>query len=126
MIGDRMMVAPLFAGEPSRKVVLPEGHWNNFWTGEALDGGKDITVSSTSEQIPVYVKSGSIIPWADVGMFAGAPETRRLTARIYGDGSLPCTVPNGKDSFRLLWRNGSGAIEGNRGDYDVYAWKQIG
>ena len=25
MIGDRMMVAPLFAGEPSRKVVIPQG-----------------------------------------------------------------------------------------------------
>jgi alpha-D-xyloside xylohydrolase len=126
MIGDRMMVAPLFAGEPSRKVVLPEGLWNNFWTGEALEGGKDIIVPSTFEQIPVYVKTGSIIPWADVGLFAGASETRRLTARIYGDGSLPCTLSNGKDTFRLSWRNGTGSIEGNPGGYHVAAWKQIG
>jgi alpha-D-xyloside xylohydrolase len=126
LIGDRMMVAPLFAGESSRKVVLPEGRWNNFWTGELLDGGLEITVPSTFEQIPVYVKSGSIIPWADIGMFAEAPETRRLAARIYGDGSLPCTVPNGKDLFRISWHNGLGTVEGKRGAYHVYAWNQIG
>ena len=30
MIGDRMLVAPLFAGENERKVTLPEGAWQDF------------------------------------------------------------------------------------------------
>ena len=33
MVGDRMMVAPLFAGETDRNVLMPEGVWQDFWTG---------------------------------------------------------------------------------------------
>jgi alpha-D-xyloside xylohydrolase len=126
MVGDRMMVAPMFAGEPGRKVVLPEGVWHDFWTGEAIKGGAEITAPASTERIPVYVKSGSILPWADVGLFAGAPETRRLTARVYGDGELPFEMRVGEKTIRLAWSGGKGTVEGEHGDYDVYAWKQMG
>jgi alpha-D-xyloside xylohydrolase len=125
MIGDRMLVAPLFAGEPGRKVVLPEGAWHDFWTGEALKSGTEIRVEASLERIPVYVKSGSIVPWADVGLHAGAVETRRLTARVYGDGSLPFAMRAGEKTLRLSWSNGKGSAEGESG-YDVYAWKRMG
>jgi alpha-D-xyloside xylohydrolase len=125
MIGDRMMVAPLFAGEPDRKVVLPQGAWHNFWTGEPLKGGTEIQVPASADKIPVYVKSGSIVPWADVGMHVGAPETRRLTARVYGDGSLPFAMQSGEKTLRLNWSNGKGSAEGESG-YDVYSWERIG
>jgi alpha-D-xyloside xylohydrolase len=127
LIGDRMMVAPLFAeGDTDRKVVLPEGVWHDFWTGETLKGNMEIMVPASTEKIPVYVKSGSIVPWADVGLFAGAPETRRLTARVYGDGSLPFELLAGGKTARLTWSNGQGNVEGERGEYSVYAWKQMG
>lgn len=125
MIGDRMMVAPLFAGEPSRCVVLPKGEWHDFWTGERLTGGTELQVPASRERIPVYVKSGSIVPWADVGLFAGAPETRRLTARVYGDGTLRFELADGRDRLRLRWSDGKGRAEG-RSSYDVYAWKKMG
>jgi alpha-D-xyloside xylohydrolase len=124
MVGDRMMVAPLFAGEPGRRVVLPEGAWHDFWTGEAVEGGTELQVPASTERIPVYVKSGSIVPWADVGLFAGAPETRRLTARVYGDGSLPFMFTSGQDTLRLTWSDGKGTVEGESA-YDVYAWKKM-
>jgi alpha-D-xyloside xylohydrolase len=127
LIGDRMMVAPLFAeGDADRKVVLPEGAWHDFWTGEALKGRTEILVPASTEKIPVYVKSGSIVPWADVGLFAGAPETRRLTARVFGDGSLPFEFGVSGKLMRLIWLNGRGIVEGERGEYNVYAWKQMG
>ena len=122
MVGDRMMVAPLFAGEPARKVILPAGNWHDFWTGEPVQGGTEISVPAATEKIPVYVKGGSIVPWADVGPHAGAPESRRLTARVYGDGSLPFTLTSGKDSIHLSWSGGKGRADGES-EYDVYAWK---
>ena len=125
MLGDRMMVAPLFAGEQNRKVVLPEGKWHDFWTGETLDGGNELTIPAAYEMIPVYVKSGSIVPWADVGLHAGAQQTRRLTARIYGDGSIPISLAKDHNTQHLSWRNGKGSLAGT-GGYEVYAWKQIG
>jgi len=124
MIGDRMMLAPLFAGEASRKVILPDGIWHDFWTG-VLKGGTDVTVPASVEKIPVYVKGGSIVPWADVGQYAGAPETRRITAQVYGDGSIPFTLISGTGALRLSWSLGQGRVE-SASEYSVYAWKHMG
>ena len=81
LIGDRMMVAPLFAGEPDRKVVFPEGEWHDFWTGEKIAGGTELTVPASTEKIPAYVKS-IIVPWADVGLYTGTPGTPHYRARL--------------------------------------------
>ena len=66
------------------------------------------------------------MPWADVGMFAGAPETRRILARVYGDGSLPFTLSEGKNNLRLSFLEGEGRVEGEANGYAVYAWKKLG
>jgi alpha-D-xyloside xylohydrolase len=124
MIGDRMMVAPLFAGEPARKVVFPEGGWHDFWTGEAIAGGTEISVPASTDRIPVYVKTGSIVPWADTGLHADAPETRRITARVYGNGSLPFTLENEKATLRLSWQKGHGSAQSEK--YQVYRWQHLG
>lgn len=126
MVGDRMMVAPLFAGERGRKVVMPQGEWHDFWTGERVEGGTSFFVPASADQIPVYVKSGSIMPWADVGLHSGTPETRRVTARIYGDGSLPFVIGIGNEALRLEWSRGAGVVSGARDRYTVYAWKVMG
>jgi alpha-D-xyloside xylohydrolase len=127
MIGDRMMVAPMFAeDEAGRNVILPSGAWHDFWTGQEFKGGTEIALPASTEKIPVYVKSGSIIPWADVGPYAGAPPARRLTVRIYGDGSIPFELGVNGKAMRLTWNNRKGNVEGAHGDYNVYSWKRMG
>lgn len=120
-----MMVAPLFAGEAGRKVVILQGTWHNFWTGEPVQGGTENYLPASTVEIPVYVKSGSIVPWADAGLYARAPETRRITARVYGDGSLPFVSGEAKESFRLEWSRGAGQVKGAHDCYTVYAWKRM-
>lgn len=61
MVGTSILVAPLFAGEVSRKVVLPQGKWYDFYTGKFVGEGEVITVTP-GKSIPVYVKDGGIIP----------------------------------------------------------------
>jgi alpha-D-xyloside xylohydrolase len=126
MVGDRMMVAPLFAGEPGRKVVIPQGAWHDFWTGKQIEGGTELYLPASTERIPVYVKSGSIVPWADVGLHAGAPETRRIAARVYGDGSLPFTLGTGAETLRLQWSGDNGKAESAHSRYQITAWKVMG
>jgi alpha-glucosidase (family GH31 glycosyl hydrolase) len=108
----------------ARKVVLPEGDWHDFWTGGRVAGSVELTVPASMESIPVYVKSGSIVPWADVGQFAGTPETRRITAGVYGDGSLPFALKGSKNNLRLSWNNGQGTAEAD--GYHVYRWEYLG
>lgn len=124
MIGDRMMVAPLFAGEPDRKVTFPEGEWHDFWTGERIIGATETSIAASTEHIPVYVKVGSIVPWAEIGLHSGAPETRRITARVYGDGSFPFAFESQGLTLKLSWRNGRGIAESSH--YAVPRWEHLG
>src|SRR5690606_13565227 len=34
MAGEYLLVAPMFAGDTSRTVILPTGNWFDFYTGE--------------------------------------------------------------------------------------------
>lgn len=62
--GDSILVAPVMNSENRRDIYLPEGKWVNFFTGEVLTGQlwlKDVEVPL--EDMPVYVKYGSVIPF---------------------------------------------------------------
>jgi alpha-D-xyloside xylohydrolase len=60
MLGDSMLVAPLFAGQKSRTVHLPPGAWHDFDSGERFEG--TIEVTAEMERIPIFVRSGAIVP----------------------------------------------------------------
>lgn len=62
MFGQNILVAPMIAGEKSRKVVLPKGKWFDFYTGKLAGEGATITVSAPLSQIPLFVKDGGIVP----------------------------------------------------------------
>ncbi|MBI3921882.1 MAG: DUF5110 domain-containing protein [Armatimonadetes bacterium] len=62
MAGDSMLVAPMFAGETSREVCLPEGVWFDFETGKRFEGGGTIRVFPGLETMPVFVREGGLIP----------------------------------------------------------------
>ena len=64
MVGDYLLVAPLFAGEPMRKVILPKGKWYDFYTGKYVGDGETIAVDQSAglDKIPLFVKDGGIIP----------------------------------------------------------------
>jgi len=62
MTGEYLLVAPLFTGQTSRKIVLPKGKWYDFYTGKYAGAGEVITVIPGLSKIPVYVKDGGIIP----------------------------------------------------------------
>lgn len=61
MVGPSLLIAPLFAGETEREVVLPKGNWYDFFTGRYVGNGEVIRVKP-GKDIPVFVKDGAIIP----------------------------------------------------------------
>ncbi|MFA8449382.1 MAG: TIM-barrel domain-containing protein [Bacteroidales bacterium] len=62
MMGNHILVAPFFAGDTTRQVVLPKGNWYDFYTGEYAGNGEIITIKATLDKIPLFVKDGSLIP----------------------------------------------------------------
>ncbi|MBX3252814.1 MAG: DUF5110 domain-containing protein [Chitinophagaceae bacterium] len=62
MVGDYLLVAPLFAGQKERKVVLPQGKWYDFYTGKLAGEGNIIEIKQEMGKIPLFVKDGGMIP----------------------------------------------------------------
>lgn len=129
MIGDRMLVAPLFADGKERTLKLPKGTWHDFWTGARVQGGQILTFPASTERIPVYVKWGSVFPVAAIGDSTEAREASELTVQIYGDGSLPWGLGE-RTGLALGWdralRKGTvsqGASKLQK--YRVFAWKEM-
>jgi alpha-D-xyloside xylohydrolase len=58
MVGEAMLVAPLFAGEKGRTVVLPPGDWVDYWSKKPVSGTLEIGADS---RIAVFVKAGSSV-----------------------------------------------------------------
>lgn len=83
MVGDNLLIAPVFAGETTRKVVLPAGKWYDFYTGELAGEGEVITVTPGLSKIPVYVKDGGIVPlWPAITKLDNTKHP--LEVRYYG------------------------------------------
>lgn len=132
MVGDRLLVAPLFAGEAQRTVTLPVGaDWHDLWTGKPHKGGERISFARDYREIPAFVRAGSVLPWARVASHANDPTARQLQVRVYGDGSLPWRGA-GPDLEGMVLRVGPGASSAvvpataAERPYQVVEWKHFG
>ena len=61
MLGDSLLVAPIFNEEGIASYYLPEGRWTNYLTGQVVDGGKWFEEKYDYMSIPLFVKPGSIV-----------------------------------------------------------------
>ncbi len=112
MAGEYLMVAPLFTGQKSRKVILPPGDWYDFYTGDYVGSNQIIDVEPGVDRIPVYVKDGGIIPMMSPRLHAPAGNEKvDLEIRHYGkkEGSYSLYDDDG-ESFdyehgQYSWRN---------------------
>ena len=80
-----------FTVKKTTKVYLPEGAaWYDYWTGEKLDGGREITRETTLDLIPLYVRAGGIVPLGPDVQYATEKPWDSLTLRVYpgADGSF--------------------------------------
>lgn len=81
---DTKSQAVTFTQAKSAKVYLPEGTaWYDFWTNEKMNGGQEIEKATTIDEIPLYIKAGSIIPFGPKVQFATEKKWDALEIRVY-------------------------------------------
>ncbi|MDX2096420.1 MAG: glycoside hydrolase family 31 protein [Leptolyngbyaceae cyanobacterium bins.59] len=103
MLGPFLMAAPILRpGVEHRAVYLPEGCWFDWWSGEVYDGPVHILARAPLERMPLYVRSGSIIPMAQVMQHIGEQANHDLTLRIWpGQGEWTLYEDDGQtDRYR--------------------------
>lgn len=61
MLGDNLLVAPIFNDQSIAEYYLPKGTWTDFFTGEEKEGAGWITEKHSYLSIPLMVKENSIV-----------------------------------------------------------------
>jgi len=61
MMGDALLVAPIFNEEGIGEYYLPDGKWTYFFTGEEFEGGRWYTDKYGYCEIPLFVRENSIV-----------------------------------------------------------------
>lgn len=85
MFGKSFLVAPIIeANARTREVYLPNScKWYNYWTGTSMTGGQTVRVEAPLDQIPLFVRAGSIVPFGEIQQYADEKPSDPLEIRIY-------------------------------------------
>lgn len=116
MLGDSLLVAPIFNEEGMAEYYLPEGHWTSLLSGEEKEGGRWYREKHGYLSIPLYVREGSIIAMGARSDNAVYDYTDGTTLRVYalGDGEEAQTSiydTEGRESVKAMVRRTGGRYE---------------
>ncbi|MCM1536874.1 MAG: DUF5110 domain-containing protein [bacterium] len=88
LFGSELLVAPVIVEKAAeREVYFPEGEWFDWDYGYCYEGGKSNTVHAPQNRIPVFVKSGSIIPMAAQAYRTNEIDWKHIELKIYPSGT---------------------------------------
>jgi alpha-D-xyloside xylohydrolase len=110
MFGPAFLVNPVTtAGARTRRVYLPPGGWFDFWTGLRLTGGQTVDAAAPLEQMPLFVRAGSIVPMGPLIEYATERPADTIELRVY---------PGADGQFKL-YEDGNDGYQYERGQFAV-------
>jgi alpha-glucosidase (family GH31 glycosyl hydrolase) len=106
--GPCLLVAPVVEkGATTRKLYLPRGQWTDFWTGEQVDGGQEISRNVDLETVPLYIRGGSILPLGPVKQYTEEEVEEPVSISIYP----------GADASFLLYEDDGASFNYHHGEW---------
>lgn len=66
-----------------RTLWIPEGNWIDAWNGNIISGPKTITVDVPIEKMPIYIKTGTIVPLAPEMAYSKEKPWDPITLDVY-------------------------------------------
>lgn len=132
MMGDSLLVAPLLQPGGKRSVYLPPGGWYAFGSCKLFKGPRTLEVTAALDEIPVYIRAGSILPLGPAlqhtSQLPGGPLELQIypgqdaTFTLYEDdgeslnylnGAFRCTTFRWRDKTRQLTWESIGSYKGS-------------
>ena len=90
---DEKEMAVDFTQQKSSKAYLPVGtSWFDFWSNQKYDGGQEVTLTTTIDKIPLFIKAGSIVPFGPNVQFATEKKWDNLEIRVYPGANAEFTL----------------------------------
>jgi alpha-glucosidase len=83
LLGKGLLAAPILTEGGQRNVYLPNDTWYDYYTGDAIIGPKTIAVNKALDEIPLYVRAGTILPVGPVIQYSEQTSAMPLEIHIY-------------------------------------------
>ncbi|MBB6675687.1 alpha-xylosidase [Cohnella nanjingensis] len=112
MLGDSLLVAPIFNEEGESAYYLPQGTWTHFLTGEQVEGGAWRREHYDYMGLPLFAREGALIP---VGREDSRPDYDYADGAVFhlfapkSGASFSASVPDSRGNERFFV---SGSREG--------------
>ncbi|MGY6652944.1 alpha-xylosidase [Amycolatopsis sp. TRM77291] len=101
MLGDSLLVAPVFSDEGEVTYYVPDGVWTDFFTGDEIQGPRWVTTVCDMLTVPLLVRPNTVLPLGAVDDRPDYDYADGVTLRIYRleDGARITTTVGGS-TFR--------------------------
>ncbi len=83
MLGEELLIAPIFRPGGERTVYLPAGRWVDYWSQAVLNGPCTLHVCAPLRQLPLYVRANALIPTTEVLPYLREEPFGSLTVEAY-------------------------------------------
>jgi alpha-D-xyloside xylohydrolase len=97
MLGDSLLVAPVFSDEGEVTYYVPDGVWTDFFTGDEIQGPRWVTTVCDMLTVPLLVRPGTVLPLGAVDDRPDYDYADGVTLRLYRleDGARITTTVGG-------------------------------
>jgi len=115
MMGGLLMAAPILQSGGQRSVYLPAGGWYAFGSNLPFNGNRIIEVTAGLDEIPLFVRAGSILPLGPV-----IQHTSQLPS-----GPLELQIYPGKDATFTLFEDDGDTVDYLKGQVrrTTFTWQ---
>jgi alpha-glucosidase len=97
LVGKGLLAAPVLNAGGKRNIYLPNDTWYDYYTGNVFRGPKTISVDKALDEIPVFVRAGTILPVGPVIQYSEETSNTPLEIHIY---------PGKNGSFKMVEDDG--------------------
>jgi alpha-D-xyloside xylohydrolase len=95
LLGDRLLVAPVFDPEGRTDVYLPAGRWTHLLTGEVHEGGRWHRFTDGFLSLPLFVRDNTVLPLGAVTTRPDYAFAEGITFHLYGvSGHARAEIPD--------------------------------
>ncbi len=118
MLGDDLLVAPVFSADGDVSYYVPGGVWTHYLTGERVEGGRWVRERHGFDSVPLLVRPGAVIPEGAVQDRPDYDHADGVTLRVYepSDGT---TVTQVGDATFTTVKNGENVRVTGEGAWNV-------
>lgn len=93
ILGEGLMAAPLIAGTgKTRRVYFPRGTWYELKSGKQIAGESWLEIAPELDEIPLYVRAGTLLALAKPVEYVGQHERYELDVTAYGNEDCSCRL----------------------------------